>query len=139
MDKDLEAKIKERKKLAGDKKIVIKADSVAKYVGSLTNSWTGHLNSEKVTETIEIYTFSDKNLKIVSEGGLTKIAYKGQDVFKERYTEVEKYIPGAWERKLDDLYKKAEEICEKRTEEEEQKRNKKKAEKEAEEREKWGF
>ena len=64
MAKTLEEKIEERKKQASKKDIDIKSYFVARYLGSLTNHWEGHINSDEVKETIDTYEFSKGDLHV---------------------------------------------------------------------------
>ena len=106
MTKTLEESIKERKLLAEEKRVVLKSSSVATELGILIHTWTGHLNSDEVEETINTYEFKSDNLAIKSDG-YSRITYNGRTVFEGGYGKIEAYIPGEWETELEDLYKKS--------------------------------
>jgi len=146
MDKDLESKIKERKKQAEKRKISSKAWAVAKYLGNKSYYRTedGHL--EQTT-----YTFEKDNFLITNEyteshghdgsmgGGSTSVYYKDKTVFHEAGAGVISYIPGDWEKKLTKLYGQAVEASEQKAKEKEEKRKELEKKEEDKEKAKWGL
>jgi len=83
---------------------------IAQYLGE------GHRNKGNLGEIDEKYKFEDDefiistNLVLTSDGGCgmsKEIKFKGRRVFYEGGLDIYTYIPGNWETKLNNLYKKA--------------------------------
>lgn len=120
MNKDLEAKIEERKKDAMDRNIAFKADAIAKHKGKTEHGvYVGDKAFEDIvfqdlisnTFRIESYTrwpvdirdggYEEHNIFIYYlRGGLP-----GREVFREVNGEIYIYRPNhSWENQLDELY-----------------------------------
>ena len=96
--------LEELTKQAVRRKIGKKAYTVARELGNkhrLTGSYFGDEEAE-----IRSYRFSKKELCIKAEyEGSSRIIYNYEEVFKEFRGKIQVYVPGNWEKKINELYK----------------------------------
>lgn len=124
--KDLETEVQERKFQAERRKIEYKAIVVAEVLGELTGeSHTSNKTSKKTEllsqERISLVRneYHDDVMNITytmnwwSDGvdgavnGTVEIKYGGREVFSTGIIDIKSYVPGAWERRLNALYRRA--------------------------------
>lgn len=136
----LEAKINERRKQAKDRRIREKAAVIAKYLGN------GHETTDEGEYTFKGSNFLIKdNYKVYHDhdgpmaGFGTNIYYKGQQVYDEGGGQIYSYIPGDWEKTLNQLYSKAEKAKGQKEREEKSRLKKGQEKKEEELKTKWGL
>jgi len=136
----LESKINERRKQAKDKRIREKAAVIAKYLGK------GFETTDESDYTFKGSNFSIKdNYKVYYDhdgpmaGFGTNIYYKGQQVYKEGGGQIDSYIPGDWEKILNQLYTKAEKVMEQKEKEKAAQLKKEQKEEEAGIKAEWGL
>ena len=106
----LEEKVEERKKQAEERQISQKATTIAQKLGSGHPYGTGDRHGT-------IYTFSDTDLIINHDDyypdyegeaiPTIMVNYEWKVVYCKSGREVESYIPGAWEAKLDQFYEQS--------------------------------
>jgi len=123
---DLEALVKERKKEAEDKQILLKANMIAKYLGqgSEESSWK---NKERIRS--ESWNYSDDYFLISYEckyqdyhdfdsakliNNTVSVKYRGNTVFHYQNpanndSGIDCHVPGVWENDFNKLYQKANE------------------------------
>lgn len=124
-DKSLESKIERLKEQAFDRSLSFKIARTATILGKKKplgpyQGYDEH-NFKYVGDGLELTDISGITPDL-GDGGLaygsTEAKYRGKQVFYCAGSGVEKYLPGKWEKKLELLYGKAEEILSKQRGEE---------------------
>lgn len=138
MDENLWEKVEKRIKQADSKNLYVKGRTIASYLGkgyetSKDANFVFKNREFEITYDKTYYSGSDRN------GFFVEIMYKGKQVFEET-GQVDCYIPSrVWEKKLNELYRKAERVEAKKEKEEKMKEEKERRKEEKEIRSKWGL
>lgn len=153
MNKDLEAKIEERKQEAIRKKLYERVKFIGEILGDHRKEYMSddgaffedRMHHEVNTGTLyidyneDIHMWGHKDESVLVKENNAKGDFLFRAYFEPNTLEIKVYIPGKWEKKLDELYNKALAVSKQRTKEEKEKQRKREAEKEAKKRKKWGL